>query len=51
MTTARNLKDYARMVEALVSQPKLLREYRLYAAARRLLPPPRRNVAAEVPRG
>jgi hypothetical protein len=28
MTTARNLKDYARMVEALVSQPKLLREYR-----------------------
>lgn len=32
MTTARNLNDYAAMVDALVSQPKLLREYRQYAA-------------------
>jgi hypothetical protein len=31
VTTARNLKDYAAIVDALVSQPNVLREYRQYA--------------------
>jgi hypothetical protein len=32
VTTARDLKDYAAIVDALVSQPNILREYREYAA-------------------
>ncbi len=28
VTTARDLQDYERIVDALVSQPKMLREYR-----------------------
>jgi hypothetical protein len=31
VATARNLKDYAAIVDALVSQPNVLREYRQYA--------------------
>ena len=35
VTTARNLKDYAAIVDALVSQPNVLREYRQYAPVTR----------------